>query len=445
MSNQLKFRDKFSVESLKRIFADNISITNSTGVDNLTPKTFEKTLDEQAEIITRKVYLGLYKFTKYKLKLIPKGRGKPPREISIPTVRDRIVLRALTEFLSETFDESISVNLPQNVIKDVKTIVEHGEYTGYIKLDVSNFYPSIVHSQLLSRLSKRIRDKNILDTIRSAISSPTVDSKETEVEDNFRGVPQGLSISNVLAAIYMINLDRMINRIDGIAYFRYVDDVLIFCDEQKSDEIAGNVINRFKKIGLNVHKPTPGAEKSVIASINEPFSYLGYRFVGDLVTAKSGTIERLKDSIAAIFTAYKHSRYQNIEFLIWRLDMRITGCVFENKAKGWLFFFSEINDETLLHQLDIYVKKLAIRFGINIGIKKFSRAFKEIKHNRYNSNYIPNFDSYSFEQQLQLLVKYFPRDVEGKNLTKSQVNYLFRRRIRKQTKDLLVDIKDFKS
>lgn len=445
MSTQLRFQDKFSVESLRKIFTENISNSGSTGVDNLTPNTFAENLDEQIEIISRKVQSGTYKFTKYKLKLIPKGRGKAPREISIPTVRDRIALRALSEFLSSTFRESISIDLPQNVIKDVKNIISQGGYSGYIKLDVSNFYPSIVHSNLLSTIRKRVKDENILETIMYALSSPTVDSKATKSERNVSGVPQGLAISNILAAIYMINIDRWLNEMAGIAYFRYVDDVLIFCDEKSSAEIASKVITRFKRIGLVVHKPSPGSEKSVIANISEPFSYLGYKFDGSLVTAKNGTVERLKDSIAAIFTAYKHSKRQNVEFLIWRLDIRITGCVFENKAKGWLFFFSEINDESLLHKIDIYIEKLASRFGVTERIKKFSRAFKEIQHNRYDSKYIPNFDSYNYEQQYRLLEKYFPNDVVGKQLTQSQVEYLFKRRIRKQTKDLLVDIKDFKS
>ena len=43
---------------------------------------------------------GTYAFSKYKQKLISKGAGKAPREISIPTTRDRVALRALSDFLT---------------------------------------------------------------------------------------------------------------------------------------------------------------------------------------------------------------------------------------------------------------------------------------------------------------------------------------------------------
>ena len=440
-----KFKKHFSEDNLKKLFYETIVLSGATGIDHLSPKSFETQLDEQIKILSRKALCGNYKFSKYKLKLVAKGRGKPPREISIPTVRDRIALRALNDFLSNVFNPALNLELPQKVVKKVKDVRQNNVYSGFIKLDVSNYYPSIIHSELLSRLKKRIKSQLILDFIQSAISSPTVTSSSKHDSEELSGVPQGLATSNVLAAIYMINIDRFLSSIPDIHYFRYVDDILIFCNSDKANEIATTTINKFRRVGLEIHEPNVASDKSVIGSKEQPFSYLGYYFKGNKVSARTGTVNRLKDSIAAIFTAHKFSKYSNEEFLLWRLDLRITGCVHENRSKGWLFFFSEINDQTLLHELDNYVRKLLKRFQIKNKAKRFSRAFMELSHNKHNTKYIPNFDKYDRDQKLALLNKYFPTDSVGIPLTEAQINYHFNRRIKKQTKDLLEDIKDFTS
>jgi hypothetical protein len=201
VSVKKRFERHFGKKNLKQIFSDHIVYSGATGIDNLNQYAFRSQLDDQVDVLSRKVLAGSYQFTKYKLKLVSKGRGKVPREISIPTVRDRIALRALCDFISELFARSLALELPQDVIKRVKQDLNSGKYTGCIKLDVSDFYPSIKHSELQSRLKKRIKDGAILSLIESAISTPTVAvSKPSDLPSN-RGIPQGLAVSNVLAAI----------------------------------------------------------------------------------------------------------------------------------------------------------------------------------------------------------------------------------------------------
>jgi len=385
---------------------------------------------------------GKYEFSKYRLKLVSKGRGKAPREIAIPTIRDRIAMRAMCDFLSERFASSLNLELPQNVVSNVKKDVSSKKYTGYIKLDVSNFYPSVVHSELRLRLRKRIKEEWILQLIESAISSPTVSVSKPSDARVGCGVPQGLAISNILAAIYLINIDRFMSAYQDVSCYRYVDDVLIFCERKDAEKISREVISRFHRVGLEIHDPVSVPEKSSIGHISNRFDYLGYQFDNGLVTARQATIEKLKASLAAIFTGFKYSDKKNENFLEWRLNLRITGCIFESKSKGWLFFFSEINDESLLHTLDHYVNKLVKRFGLKIKPKKFSRAFKEISHRKYVTSYIPNFDRYGLEQQETVLSYYFGMDVRNK--TDDEIAFEFHKRIGKQVKDLQEDIRDFK-
>lgn len=441
MTVNKQFSDSFSELVLKDIYQSHVIFSGALGIDNLNQKAFWPIQDKQISIISKKVLSGNYKFTKYRLKLISKGRAKPPREISIPTVRDRIAFRALCDFLSKRFKKSIKFELPQNVVKSLNNHVELGAYDGFIKLDVTNFYPSIKHDELQSRLRKRIKSTVILNLIENAICTPTVFRSCSTDKPEKVGVPQGLAISNILSAIYLLNIDRHMRQLTNIIYYRYVDDILILCKYVEADEIARDLIKRFKKIGLEVHDPIKAPEKSKIGHLDEQFEYLGYQFDNGVVSCRLGSLDKLRDSIVSIFTGYKYSLHKNQEFLLWRLNLRITGCIFENKRKGWLFYFSEMNDEEMLHILDVFVQKLINRFSVKIQPKKFVRTFYQIKHQKYESKYIPNFDEYTLEQMKDVLTIYFKKNIS--KLDDIEIEYEFKKRISRQVKDLLEDVQDF--
>ncbi|MEZ9893527.1 RNA-dependent DNA polymerase, partial [Vibrio lentus] len=97
----------FNKDSLTEIYYKYIHYSPSTGVDGI--KANDKyDIDKEIELIVDKVLNGRYKFSKYKEKLISKGANKLPRVISIPTVRDRIVIKALHLTLQEIFPECAS-------------------------------------------------------------------------------------------------------------------------------------------------------------------------------------------------------------------------------------------------------------------------------------------------------------------------------------------------
>jgi len=48
-------------------------------------------------------------------------------------------------------------------------------------------------------------------------------------------VPQGLSISNLLSSLYLGDIDTAFGEIPDIDYFRFVDDILIICEDQEVD------------------------------------------------------------------------------------------------------------------------------------------------------------------------------------------------------------------
>ncbi|HGV3488642.1 TPA: reverse transcriptase domain-containing protein, partial [Raoultella planticola] len=202
MSSSAIFKRHFSIENIQRVYREVISLSPSVGIDNMSQSNFWKNQEKEINIIRRKCLAGNYKFNKYKLKLISKGRGKAPREISIPTIRDKIALRVLCDFLQEIYCDIVTFDLPQNMVVNVKKSINDESYDAYMKFDVANFYPSINHEKLISRLRAKIRDEKILSLIKGAISSATVSKPKSDDQPSMCGVPQGLSISNILASIY---------------------------------------------------------------------------------------------------------------------------------------------------------------------------------------------------------------------------------------------------
>src|ERR1700690_3123816 len=229
MSASRDFIRLFSKKHLSEIYLNEIRFKSAQGLDHIGNQAFEDRLTENLEIIYRKVHDRTYRFSQYREKLLSPGADKYPRVISIPTIRDKLTQKAIAEVFRSTFGAKIP--LLHSVLDEVISTYRAGLYTGVLRLDVKDFYPSIMHMFLFKEIRKKIKKGEILHLINNAISQQTVyrpDRNNKKLTN--KGVPQGLSISNILANIYMSPLDNKYANISTIKYFRYVDDILVFCD-----------------------------------------------------------------------------------------------------------------------------------------------------------------------------------------------------------------------
>lgn len=444
LNTETSFEEFFGVDYLKKLYKENIIYSYAIGIDNISHNKFK---DETFEHISRKTKSSDYFFTKYKLKLISKGRGRVPREISIPTIRDRITLKALCKYLQHTYSKELQMPLPQTLISDVKTKIVIKEYQKFIKLDLLSFYPSINQQKLIQILKEDQIDDRAISLIEKAIKNPTTEKPSAYDKNPTIGIPQGLSISNILATIYIKRADLKMESMSDVSYFRYVDDILILCKSENTEKKAlDTIMKEFSTLDLKAHNPQDKSSegKSKIGFLStDPFDYLGYTICDQKIGVREASINKLKSSLVDIFVSHKHSKQKNLDFLTWRLNLRITGCIMDEKCKGWLFFFSEINDEQILHQLDFFVNQLCKRFDVKIKTKKFVRSFYQINHKKHISTYIKNYDNFDIEQKKNLLTNVFKKDCS--KMSEDEINHEFNRKIRYHIKDLLEDIKSMGS
>ncbi|MFA6789489.1 MAG: hypothetical protein WCR15_07385, partial [Arcobacteraceae bacterium] len=117
----------------------------------------------------------------------------------------------------------------------------------------------------------------------------------------------------------------------------------------------------------------------------------------------------------------------------------ISGCKFECKKYGWLYFFSQINDKKLLFKLDIFVKNMFKKFNIEYNkneVKKFIRTYFEILKNRTQTTYIPNFTELTKSEKKDILENIFNQY----GIAFNQIEYRFNKLIYKTIKEMEKDI-----
>lgn len=463
MDSENLFTQEFSQERLLDIYHNHVAQTSAIGIDRLGKGQFEKQLDQQISVLHQKANSGTYRFSQYREKLISKGAKKYPREISIPTFRDRIALRALCNVLHVTFASDLLLKIPQAVIHEVKESIKTGEYQFFAKLDIKNFYPSIRHDLLLNRIKTKIEDEKLLKLLTSGIESPTVPFPNKEAASNKTGVPQGLAVSNILAEIHLAPFDHNYTSMEDIRYFRYVDDILVLSKTEATYQVEEMSTRLQDEYELSAYPLQPGGTKTACGSINDTFHFLGYEFRNQRCLAKIESVKRVEDSLADIFTTYKY-KLQKINsqaldnntrqfkfkvarnILMWRINLRVTGCLFEGARKGWVFYFSQIDEDHLeqLWRLDRTVDNLLKRFDLpsDCQAKSFVRTFFETKRRNPTANsYIPNFDTTSVQQQRIILSNYFGM-AHLNDWTDTQIQAEFAKRIRRVTKELELDIQD---
>jgi len=401
------------IKELTNIY-NKLSANQAVGIDGVSKELFDENLDEELGIIERKVANESYEFSYYKQQLLIKSANNT-REISIPTLRDKILINLLHKKLQAKFSESLGrLATPHTMIDEIKK--SKSSYECFLKVDIKNFYPSINHDLLLDQLQDAfVEEPYTLTLLSKAIKqstiSPKTPAKQRVKYTNAIGVPQGLSISTTLAQIYIEGIDKKYKKKKEIKYFRFVDDILILCNRENIERLQRSLKRDFKKLSLTIHEFSDNKNKSTFGAIEEPFEFLGYRFEDELITLRESSSQKMFENLNALFTQYKHEGFKNKKWFYTRLNFKITGCIIEGKRYGWIHYFSMINDHKLLFKLDRFVEHKCEELSLDYRkVKKYSRAIYEIKDKE--SSYITSTRKFK-KRVLSMIALDLRSDVEN--------------------------------
>lgn len=146
------------------------------------------------------------------------------------------------------------------------------------RLDITSFFGSIPHDELL----KRLRSLKRLDTVTVTLVSRLLE--EFAVLTGTRvGIPQGVGMSSHLADFYLHEFDRRMKATPGVLFYaRYVDDmVLVLEDAVVLDTVKDEIEEELQKLALTIN---PAKTDAIVTVDNGDYpadsavEYLGYRF-----------------------------------------------------------------------------------------------------------------------------------------------------------------------
>jgi len=304
--------------------------------------------------------------------MIPKpGGGERP--LGIPTIRDRVVQTAvklvLEPIFEADFEDSAYGYRPQRSAQDavqaVHTALCEG-YTDVVDADLSKYFDTIPHPELLQSVARRVVDRHILHLVKMWLKVPVEERdaqgrrRMTGGKRSTRGTPQGGVISPLLANIYMHRFLRAWRRCGKGQQYRarvisYADDFVIV-----SRGHAAAALTWTRAVMTHIGLTLNDAKTSIRNARTETFDFLGYT-IGSARSPTDGhwylaakpskkSLQRVKATVRGVLASGNQNPWPQV---VADLNRRL---------RGWAHYFSYGSRARTYQAADRYVTAAVRQF-----------------------------------------------------------------------------------
>ncbi|MCD7866785.1 MAG: hypothetical protein LUG62_00980 [Clostridiales bacterium] len=248
------------------------------GVDHVTCDIFENDRENELKLLAAQLREHTYECQP--VRLCPLYKGEKVRYISLYCMRDKVVQLSVVNELSRLYEGkfprcSFAYQSGKSALQAGQYIAEYTKKAAEkyaLRTDIQTFFDCIPFEKLFPVLRRDIKEEDVLELIKNILTAASMERDGT-LNKKQMGLYQGSSLSPVLSNIYMMELDKKIER-EVSFYVRYSDDLLLAFDTCEQAEAYKVKLSSFlEDLGLALNQG-----KTEIVQIRDGFEYLGYRF-----------------------------------------------------------------------------------------------------------------------------------------------------------------------
>ena len=224
-----------------------------------------------------------------------------------------------------------------------------------LKLDIHDYFNSIDVDSLMRILDEKIDDKELLKFFDELLHVDKCIYNDEIIEEK-RGAMAGVPLASFFANVYLDSLDRLFENRD---YFRYSDDLIVFCDSGEEANLCFEKIkNHIENKGLLLNE-----EKTTIFKPHESWNFLGFKYHEGRIDLSDVTVNKMKGKIRrkARNLCRKKDRnsysYDKVATIMIRYFDNVFYDFSGNNDFTWSrFYFPVVNTTDGLHKIDEYMQ-----------------------------------------------------------------------------------------
>ncbi|MGD2070568.1 MAG: CRISPR-associated primase-polymerase type A1 [Gemmatimonadota bacterium] len=268
--------DLASFDTLHRAWEDVAAKKGAAGIDRVSVEDLAPEADRHLRRLAEEIRDGRYRPLPV-LRIRPRFLQASDRALVVPTVRDRIVQRAVSNLLTPRIDPLLSPACrafrkgcsAREAAEDVGRWIEEG-HPWVLRADVRSFFDSIRPEILREKLEPFVDEEGLrfLDRI---LRRRVFDHHQ--VTELVVGIAQGSPLSPLLGNLYL-------HEVDGALYeefpqiVRYCDDLIVLADDEATVRRAHERLLEFlRPLELELNE-----DKTRICRAEDGFTFLGYHF-----------------------------------------------------------------------------------------------------------------------------------------------------------------------